>query len=122
MSSARAADGDESNSVAVLAEVTSGAVTDRAVIEKSPARAATQVKAPVLLLTATNDTVVPSSQSEMMERALKILDKPVTLVQIKGDDHWLSQTATRLQVLKETEKFLPRPICSSRKLSESWLP
>lgn len=102
---ARASDGDESSSVAYGREHI-GPVTDRAVIEKSPARAATQVKAPVLLLTATNDTVVPSLQSEMMARALKILDKPVTLVQVKGDDHWLSQTATRLQVLKETEKFL----------------
>jgi dipeptidyl aminopeptidase/acylaminoacyl peptidase len=102
---ARAPDGDESNSVSYWRNHI-GPATDRAVIDKSPARAAAQVKAPVLLLTATNDTVVPSLQSEMMARALKILDKPVTLVQVKGDDHWLSQTATRLQVLKETEKFL----------------
>jgi dipeptidyl aminopeptidase/acylaminoacyl peptidase len=101
----RTANGDEADNVAYWRNHI-GPATDRAVIEKSPARAATQVKAPVLLLTATNDTVVPSLQSEIMARALKILDKPVTLVQIKGDDHWLSQTATRLQVLKETEKFL----------------
>ncbi len=101
----RAADGEESGSVAYWRSHI-GAATDRAVVEKSPARAAAQVKAPVLLLTATNDTVVPCLQSEMMARALKTLDKPVTLVEVKGDDHWLSQTATRLQVLKETEKFL----------------
>lgn len=102
---ARAADGEESDSVAYWRNHI-GAPNDRAVIEKSPARAAAQVKAPVLLLAATNDTVVPSSQSEMMERALKVMGRPVTLVQVEGDDHWLSQTATRVQVLKETEKFL----------------
>jgi len=102
---ARSSTGEESDS-AMYWKSHIGPVTDRAVIDKSPARAATQVKAPVLLLTSTNDTVVPSLQSEMMARALKTLDKPVTLVQITGDDHWLSQTATRLQVLTETEKFL----------------
>jgi dipeptidyl aminopeptidase/acylaminoacyl peptidase len=101
----RAVDGDESDSVAYWRNHI-GSSTDRAVVEKSPARAAMNVKAPVLLLTATNDTVVPSSQSTMMAHALSTFDKPATLVQIKGDDHWLSQTTTRLQVLKETEKFL----------------
>ncbi|MEJ0035730.1 MAG: S9 family peptidase [Gammaproteobacteria bacterium] len=97
--------GEESDSIAYWRSHI-GPGTDRAVIERSPARAATQVKVPVLLLHSTKDTVVPSIQSEIMAHALSVLDKPATFVRLSGDDHWLSQTATRLQVLKETEKFL----------------
>lgn len=55
---------------------------------------------------STNETVVAVAQSEMMARALNAVNKPATLVKLTGEDHWLSQTATRLQVLKEMEKFL----------------
>jgi dipeptidyl aminopeptidase/acylaminoacyl peptidase len=103
--SAHSGEGDESDAVAYWKSHI-GSSTDRAVIEKSPSRAADQVKAPVLLLHSANDTVVPLNQSEIMRRAMKAVDKPVTLVQLAGDDHWLSQTATRLQVMKETENFL----------------
>jgi dipeptidyl aminopeptidase/acylaminoacyl peptidase len=98
-------EGQESDTVAFWKNHI-GSSTDRAVIEKSPSRAAAQVKAPVLLLHSTNDTVVPSNQSEIMSRALSAVDKRVTLVKLDGDDHWLSQTKTRMQVLKETESFL----------------
>jgi dipeptidyl aminopeptidase/acylaminoacyl peptidase len=97
--------GEESNTVAYWKSHI-GASNDRAVIERSPSRAADQVKAPVLLLHSTNDTVVPVTQSEIMQRAMKAVDRPVTFVQLSGDDHYLSRTPTRLQVLKETEKFL----------------
>jgi dipeptidyl aminopeptidase/acylaminoacyl peptidase len=97
--------GEESDTVAYWRDHI-GPANDKAVIEKSPSRAAMQVKAPVLLLHATNDTVVPLAQSEIMERALKTYDKSVTLVKVDGDDHWLSQTAARVQMLKEAERFL----------------
>jgi len=98
-------EGQESDAVAYWKNHI-GPSTERAVIERSPSRAAAQVKAPVLLLHSTNDTVVPVTQSEIMSRAMNAVDKPVTLVKLAGDDHWLSQTTTRLQVLKETENFL----------------
>jgi dipeptidyl aminopeptidase/acylaminoacyl peptidase len=97
--------GEESDTVAYWKSHI-GSSNDRAVIEKSPSRAANQVKAPVLLLHSVNDTVVPVTQAEIMQRALKSFDRRVTFVQLAGDDHYLSQGATRLQVLKETEKFL----------------
>jgi dipeptidyl aminopeptidase/acylaminoacyl peptidase len=83
-----------------------GPAGDPNVIAKSPVRAASQIKAPVLLMHAVNDTVVPESQSERMARELRQLNKKVTFVPLAGEDHWLSQSATRVQMLKELEKFL----------------
>jgi dipeptidyl aminopeptidase/acylaminoacyl peptidase len=83
-----------------------GTPFDPQVAAKSPLRAASQIKIPVLLIHAVNDTLVPESQSKAMSRALESQQKPVTYVKLAGEDHWLSQGATRIQVLKELEKFL----------------
>ncbi len=74
--------------------------------ESSPASAADRIKAPVLLIHGADDTVVPIGQSERMERALKRANKPVEFVTLKGEDHWLSGAETRLQLLKEIDRFL----------------
>ena len=97
--------GAESNQVAYWRDHI-GPSTDAKVIEKSPAKAAAQIRVPVMLMHAANDTVVPESQSREMARELEKLKKPVTYVALAGEDHWLSQSATRLQMLKELEKFL----------------
>jgi dipeptidyl aminopeptidase/acylaminoacyl peptidase len=83
-----------------------GSPHDPDVIAKSPARAAENVRAPVLLIHAVNDTVVPISQSEAMSQALTRLGKQVAIVKLDGEDHWLSRSGTRVQVLTELEKFL----------------
>jgi dipeptidyl aminopeptidase/acylaminoacyl peptidase len=83
-----------------------GPSTDPQVIAKSPMRSAATFKAPVLLMHAKNDTVVPYDQSEDMAHELEKQHKPVTFVALNGEDHWLSQSATRIQMLKELEKFL----------------
>jgi dipeptidyl aminopeptidase/acylaminoacyl peptidase len=83
-----------------------GAATDAQVIARSPSRSAATFKAPVLLMHAVNDTVVPYEQSKTMARELENEHKAVTFVSLAGEDHWLSQTATRVQMLKELEKFL----------------
>lgn len=75
-------------------------------LERSPAKAATQIRVPVMIMHAVNDTVVPESQSREMVRELEKLKKPVTFVSLAGEDHWLSQTGTRTQMLKELDKFL----------------
>lgn len=72
----------------------------------SPAKAASQVRIPVLLIHGADDTVVPISQSELMERALKDAGRPVEFVKLKGEDHWLSGAETRLQLLTEIDRFL----------------
>jgi dipeptidyl aminopeptidase/acylaminoacyl peptidase len=50
--------------------------------------------------------VVPIAQSEAMARELARAGKPHTFIRLPGEDHWLSDGATRTRVLEETEKFL----------------
>ncbi len=72
----------------------------------SPARHATQVRCPILLLHGDNDTTVAIAQSETEEAALKAAGKSVRFVRLEGDDHYLRVATTRIQVLKEIETFL----------------
>ena len=83
-----------------------GSASEPNTVAKSPSRSAASFKAPVLLLHGVDDTVVPIQQSRTMERELKAAGKPVTLVSLTGEDHWLSRSATRTRVLQELEKFL----------------
>jgi dipeptidyl aminopeptidase/acylaminoacyl peptidase len=55
---------------------------------------------------ATDDTVVPASQSTAMAIALGEAGQNARFIKLAGEDHWLSKSATRVQVLKEIEQFL----------------
>lgn len=83
-----------------------GPKTSSEVISRSPSRAADTIRAPVLLLHGVNDSVVPVTQSREMAKALKSLSKPHTLIELPGEDHWLSRGASRIRVLTEMETFL----------------
>jgi len=72
----------------------------------SPAKLAANAKVPILLIHGRDDTVVPFEQSTAMADALQHESKQVRLVALKGEDHWLSRSETRLQMLQETVKFL----------------
>jgi cephalosporin-C deacetylase-like acetyl esterase len=72
----------------------------------SPARHAERVQAAVLLLHGRDDSVVLVGQSRNMERALREAGKPVELVELEGEDHWLSDATTRLQTLEAIDTFL----------------
>ncbi len=74
--------------------------------EISPIEHISSVSAPILLIHGRDDTVVPYEQSDVMYRALKRAGKPVELVTLKHEDHWLSSGATRLQMLQATVAFL----------------
>ncbi|HEY0106707.1 MAG TPA: S9 family peptidase, partial [Rhizomicrobium sp.] len=74
--------------------------------EISPLSHAAQADAPLLLIHGRDDTVVTIQQSRDMEDALESARKPVTFVQLDGEDHWLSRPETRLKMLEETVKFL----------------
>lgn len=74
----------------------------------SPAAHADKVRAPVLLIHGRDDTVVPIEQSRIMQRALQDAGKSVELVELDGEDHWLSRAQTRLAMLKALEAFLAR--------------
>jgi dipeptidyl aminopeptidase/acylaminoacyl peptidase len=64
------------------------------------------VTAPILLIHGRDDTVVPYEQSDLMLSALKRAGKSVEMMTLKHEDHWLSRSATRLQMLEATVAFL----------------
>ncbi len=72
----------------------------------SPAMHADAADAPILLVHGADDTTVPIEQSQEMERALRAAGKPVEFITLKGDDHHLSKSATRLELLQASVGFV----------------
>jgi dipeptidyl aminopeptidase/acylaminoacyl peptidase len=72
----------------------------------SPIRHLDAVNVPVLLIHGRDDTVVPSEQSSVMFEALRRAKKDVEMVTLKNEDHWLSRSETRLQMLQSSVTFL----------------
>jgi dipeptidyl aminopeptidase/acylaminoacyl peptidase len=81
-------------------------LSDPSVDDRSPLHHADAVRVPVLLVHGRDDMVVPYDQSRRMADALKALGKSCELVDLKAEDHWLSRSATRLQMLEATVSFL----------------
>ncbi len=97
--------GDESNSFYYWRD-SIGDSLDARIAAVSPALTVASIRAPILLIHGTNDSVVPFDQSQMMANALKAAGKPYQLIPLEGEDHWLSTSATRTRMLSEIEKFL----------------
>jgi dipeptidyl aminopeptidase/acylaminoacyl peptidase len=76
--------------------------------EVSPIRFVSNVSVPVLLIHGKNDTVVPHSQSDSMARALQRSGKEVQLLSLDGEDHWLSRSKTRTQMLEAAVSFVEK--------------
>lgn len=76
--------------------------------EISPAAHADNVEAPVLLIHGKDDTVVPYAESQKMAAALKAAGKPYEFVTLDGEDHWLSRSQTRLQMLTAAVAFIEK--------------
>jgi dipeptidyl aminopeptidase/acylaminoacyl peptidase len=72
----------------------------------SPAAHADQVRAPILLIHSDKDITVDIEQSEREQSALQSAGKSVQFVKLAGEDHYLLQSATRIQMLKALEPFL----------------
>lgn len=75
---------------------------------RSPLRHAGRADAPLLLIHGRDDVVVRYSHSVKMQKAMEAAGKPVTLVTLKEEDHWMSRAPTRQQMLAETVAFLER--------------
>jgi dipeptidyl aminopeptidase/acylaminoacyl peptidase len=76
--------------------------------EISPMSHAADADAPILLIHGTSDTIVPIGQSIDMESALRSAGKPVEFVRLDSEDHWLSRSETREQMLSATAAFLAK--------------
>ena len=66
-------------------------------VKQSPLFSADKINTPILLLHGMSDTNVPVGESIQMFTALKILGKPVELVQVKGEDHHILTYDKRLK-------------------------
>ena len=74
----------------------------------SPIRFAKKADAPILLIHGRDDTVVSFEQSTKMADALKDAGKPYEFIELKGEDHWLSRSDTREQMLEATLAFVQK--------------
>jgi dipeptidyl aminopeptidase/acylaminoacyl peptidase len=72
----------------------------------SPLRHVDAITVPVLLIHGRDDTVVPFEQSQLIYDSMRGANKDVELVALKGEDHWLSRSETRLQMLRASVEFL----------------
>jgi dipeptidyl aminopeptidase/acylaminoacyl peptidase len=72
----------------------------------SPIKHLDAITVPVLLIHGRDDTVVPFDQSSAMFDAMKHAKKDVEMVTLKNEDHWLSRSETRLQMLQSSVAFL----------------
>jgi dipeptidyl aminopeptidase/acylaminoacyl peptidase len=72
----------------------------------SPRDSIDTIRVPLLIMYCADDTVVAPAQSLEMAQALARAGKSVKLVKLEGDDHWLSRSQTRTQMLRELESFL----------------
>jgi acetyl esterase/lipase len=72
----------------------------------SPVNFAAQADAPILLVHGKDDSVVPYGQSSDMAAALRRAGKPVELLTLPSEDHWLSQGETRLKMLEAAIAFV----------------
>jgi dipeptidyl aminopeptidase/acylaminoacyl peptidase len=80
--------------------------SDPALVQISPIEHIDRLTVPVLLIHGRGDGVVPYEQSEVMASALKKAGKSVQFVTLGEEDHWLSRSETRLQMLKACVEFL----------------
>lgn len=72
----------------------------------SPRQQAVRASAPILMIHGRDDTVVEFSQSKQMADALEDAGKPYRLIELDGEDHWLSQSETRRRMVAESLAFV----------------
>jgi dipeptidyl aminopeptidase/acylaminoacyl peptidase len=72
----------------------------------SPLRHADRITVPLMLIHGRDDTTVPYDQSADIAKALKHAAGPVEFITLKNEDHYLSRSATRLQMLQSSVEFL----------------
>ena len=97
--------GDDSDSYRSFRDLI-GKPSDEDLARFSPARSIGSIRAPILLIHGVNDTVVPFSQSADFARQLREGGKRGQLVELPGEDHWLSSSESRVTLLRAMESFL----------------
>lgn len=76
----------------------------------SPLHLAERIKAPLLLLASSKDTVVPFEHSTSMFKQLQKLKKPVSFVELKNGEHWRTVDQNEVDTFKAMEAFLNKEL------------
>ena len=79
---------------------------DSSLAARSPLHQAARADAPILLIHGKDDTVVPITESEGMDNALRKAGKPDAFIKLDGEDHWLSTAKTRTEMLQASVDFV----------------
>ncbi|MGC1520991.1 MAG: S9 family peptidase [Steroidobacteraceae bacterium] len=72
----------------------------------SPLHHADQITVPLLLIHGRDDITVPYDQSDDIAKALKHAGRPAEFITLDKEDHYLSRSATRIQMLQSSIEFL----------------
>lgn len=74
--------------------------------QTSPIYNIEKIRAPLLLIHGSKDSIVPASQSRSMKQALTENNNAYTYLELPNGDHYLSHYDNRLLALREIERFL----------------
>jgi dipeptidyl aminopeptidase/acylaminoacyl peptidase len=74
----------------------------------SPLKHIDRLNVPLLLIHGRDDTTVPYEQSTDVAKALKKSGRTLDFVTLDKEDHYLSRSATRLQMLQASMEFLQK--------------
>ena len=99
--------GRDSGSMQEFRKMLGGAPSAK-ILASSPVHQVAGIRAPILLIHGDKDTVVPIEQSLNMAEALKAAGKPVEMVTLADENHYLTRTATRTQMLEALGAFLAK--------------
>ncbi len=72
----------------------------------SPLKHADQISVPLMLIHGRDDTTVPYDQSADLAKAMKKAGKSAEFITLDKEDHYLSRSETRLQMLRASVEFL----------------
>ena len=89
-----------------ILQYNNGEVDKKTFAAISPINFVEKFNAPVLLIHAKNDQIVPISQSRDMFKKLKKAGKPVEFIELKGDGHGLLENESSQETLSSLIKFV----------------
>jgi dipeptidyl aminopeptidase/acylaminoacyl peptidase len=98
--------GSDSGSVDYLRKILG--LNERLTVTAAPARHVDEITAPVMLIYSDKDARVPPIQSQHMAKVLQDAGKPVEVVVLPGDDHFLLASASRVKMLQAIDGFLAK--------------
>jgi pimeloyl-ACP methyl ester carboxylesterase len=105
----RKEDGADSETYAYWVASMGDPKTDQALLRAhSPRQRAEEIKAPVLMITGTDDTIVSPEQSRDMAKTLKQAGKLYELIELEGEGHAGWSETNRKKVLAESIRFITK--------------